>query len=512
MNPVRVRFAPSPTGALHIGGLRTALYNYLFARGNGGVFVLRIEDTDQKRYVEGAEEYIAESLEWCGISPDEGPQKGGNYGPYRQSERREIYAEYTQKLLDNGSAYYAFDTEEELNDRREAEKAAGNHNFRYDAATRMGMRNSLSLSAEETAKLLESNAPRVVRLKVDPGHTVVINDIVRGRVEFASAEVDDKVLMKADGLPTYHLANVVDDHLMEISHVIRGEEWLPSTALHVLLYRAFGWEDTMPQFAHLPLLLKPTGKGKLSKRDGQKLGIPVFPINWEKGAPEDFLQGFRETGLLPAATINFLAFLGWNPGTEQELFQLEELVEAFSLERINKSGARFDFDKARWFNQQYLITTPVAEVAPLVRAQFAAAGHELSDELAATITEMLRERVHLIPEFFTKGRFFVEPVSEYEEKPIRKKWKPEQRPVFDQLITDLAGLDDWSAPAIKATTVAFMERNELGFGAVLPILRVAVSGTVQGPDAFEMLAVVGRENTVSRLRTGYDAFDQIKAG
>jgi glutamyl-tRNA synthetase len=512
MNPVRVRFAPSPTGALHIGGLRTALYNYLFARRNGGVFVLRIEDTDQKRYVEGAEEYIAESLAWCGISPDEGPQEGGNYGPYRQSERKDIYAEYTQRLLDNGSAYYAFDTEEELNERREAEKAAGNHNFRYDASTRMGMRNSLSLSAEETASLLENDTPRVVRLRVDPGHTVVIEDIVRGQVEFASAEVDDKVLMKADGLPTYHLANVVDDHLMAISHVIRGEEWLPSTALHVLLYRAFGWEESMPEFAHLPLLLKPTGKGKLSKRDGQKLGIPVFPINWDKGGAEDFLQGFRETGLLPAATINFLAFLGWNPGTEQELFNLEELVEAFSLERINKSGARFDFDKAKWFNQQYLISSPEEEVSPLVKAQFEAKGHLISDELAATITGMLKERVHLLPEFFDKGQFFVEPVSEYEEKPIRKKWKSEQRPVFEQLISDFEGLEVWSAPAIKAATVAFMERNELGFGAVLPILRIAISGTTQGPDAFEMLAVVGRDNTISRLRTGYDAFDAMKAG
>lgn len=511
MNPVRVRFAPSPTGALHIGGLRTALYNYLFARRNEGVFVLRIEDTDQKRYVEGAEEYIAESLAWCGISPDEGPQQGGNYGPYRQSERREIYAKYTQRLLDNGRAYLAFDTEEELNARREAEKAAGNHNFRYDASTRSGMRNSLSLSAEETTKLLESDAPRVVRLRVDPGHTVTIHDIVRGRVDVASAEVDDKVLMKADGLPTYHLANVVDDHLMRISHVIRGEEWLPSTALHLLLYRAFGWEESMPQFAHLPLLLKPTGKGKLSKRDGQKLGIPVFPISWEKGTPEEFLQGFREAGLLPAATINFLAFLGWNPGTEQELFTLPELVAAFSLDRINKSGARFDFDKAKWFNQQYLIHTDEAEIAPLVKAHFVAGGYDISHEKAVTITGMLKERVHLLPEFLTKGRFFVEAVTHYEKKPIRKKWKPDRRPVFEQLLADFSELEDWSAPAIKATTVAFMERNELGFGAVLPVLRVAISGTVQGPDAFEMLAVVGREATLERLRVGYDAFDAIKA-
>ena len=494
---VRVRFAPSPTGSLHIGGLRTALYNYLFARHQGGTFVLRIEDTDQKRYVDTAEQYILDSLTWAGIVPDEGPGIGGDYGPYRQSERRDIYTKYTRHLLDSGHAYYAFDTEEALDARREEEKAAGNHNFRYDAATRGGMRNSISLSKAETEALLEAGTPYVVRLRVEPGETVHIRDIVRGDVAFQSEHVDDKVLMKGDGLPTYHLANVVDDHLMEITHVIRGEEWLPSTALHVLLYRAFGWEKTMPQFAHLPLLLKPTGKGKLSKRDGEKLGIPVFSLD------------FREAGFLPQATINFLAFLGWNPGTEQEIFSLPELVDAFTLDRINKAGARYDFEKAKWYNQQYLIHADAATLTPLVKQVYADHGHGLSDPLARRITELLRERAAILPDFYTQGRYFVERVGVTDEKMTRKKWKPAQRPAFEQLRERLSQLDDWQAPAIKAATVAFMEETGLGFGAVLPVLRLAVSGTTNGPDAFAILETVGKEETVARLGVGYDLMDGI---
>ncbi len=508
MSRVRVRFAPSPTGALHIGGLRTALYNYLFARAKGGDFLLRIEDTDQKRYVAGAEEYIREALAWSGMHPDEGPESGGEYGPYRQSERREIYQKHTQQLIDSGAAYFAFDTEDELNDRREAEKAAGNHNFRYDAATRGGMRNSLSLPASETKALLEQGAERVVRLRVEPGHTVHIKDVVRGDVAFQSEEVDDKVLMKADGLPTYHLANVVDDHLMEISHVIRGEEWLPSTALHVLLYRAFGWEETMPVFAHLPLLLKPTGKGKLSKRDGQKLGIPVFPLGWTGATEEENLLGFREAGFLPDATINFLALLGWNPGTEQEEFSMEQLIDAFDLDRINKSGARFDYDKAKWFNQQYLIAADSSQLAPMVRAEFAANGYEIDLPLATTITELLKERVHLLPEFFSQGSYFVTPPTEFDEKTIRKKWKTENRPAFDAINTALAGVESWSADDIKEVTVSTMKAHELGFGAVLPIIRIALSGTVNGPDAFAMLEAIGREESLKRLSAGYDRFSK----
>ncbi len=507
MNDVRVRFAPSPTGALHIGGLRTALYNYLFARKTGGTFILRIEDTDQRRFVPGAEAYILESLEWSGIRPDEGPGIGGEYGPYRQSERRDIYARYTQHLLDSGHAYYAFDTEEALDARREAEKDAGNHNFRYDASTRGDMHNSLVLSKEEAGKLLDAGTPYVVRLRVEPGEMVHIQDIVRGDVAFRSEEVDDKVLMKADGLPTYHLANVVDDHLMKITHVIRGEEWLPSTALHVLLYRAFGWEKTMPEFAHLPLLLKPNGKGKLSKRDGQQLGFPVFPLDWKSG--DETLSGFREAGFLPAATVNFLAFLGWNPGTEQEIFSLAELIEAFDPERINKSGAQYDFEKARWYNQQYLIASSDEHLAGRVREIFTTHGHPVSVEQATTIAGLLKERVHTLNEFYEQGVYFVERVGITDEKTARKKWKPEQRPHFEQLRKELATLTSWTAPVIKEATVAFMKANGLGFGQVLPILRLAVSGTVNGPDAFDILEAIGQEETLARLSVGYNLMDRL---
>lgn len=510
MNPVRVRFAPSPTGPLHIGGLRTALYNYLYARSTGGVFLLRSEDTDQKRYVAGAEEYIRAAMEWCGIAPEESPQKGGNYGPYRQSERRDIYAKYIQELLDSGAAYYAFDTEAELEVRREAEKAAGNHSFRYDASTRMEMRNSISLPAAEVEQLRSAGTPYVVRFRIDPGETITFDDVVREQVSFKTEELGDQVLMKTDGLPTYHMANIVDDHLMEITHVIRGEEWLSSTALHMLLYRAFGWQP--PVWAHLPLLLNPNGKGKLSKRKGADLGFPVFPLEWHDDAKGEVFAGFREEGYLPEALINFVAFLGWNPGTEQEMFSLEELTEAFSLDRINNSGARFDIEKAKWFNQQYLIAKDNADLAPFVQKEFAVAGYEISIAQATEIAGLLKERVQLLPEFFSQGRYFVEAPTSYEEKPIRKKWKPENRATFTEMVNDLTGLSDWSATTIKATVMAFMERHELGFGAVLPIIRVAVSGSVQGPDAFAILAAVGLEESVARLQKGYDAFDAIKAG
>lgn len=510
MNTVRVRFAPSPTGPLHIGGLRTALYNYLFAKANGGDFILRIEDTDQKRYVAGAEKYILDALAWSGFSPDEGPEIGGNYGPYRQSERRELYTAHVQYLLNNGKAYYAFDTEEELEARRNAEKEAGNHNFRYGAKTRGSMRNSLSLSQEETTALLEANTPYVVRFRIDPGETVVFQDVIRNEVSFSTDELGDQVLMKADGLPTYHLANIVDDHLMKISHVIRGEEWLPSTALHVLLYQASDWDA--PTFVHLPLLLNPNGKGKLSKRKGADLGFPVFPLEWNDPAKGETFAGFREDGFLPAAMVNFIAFLGWNPGTEEEIFSLEALSKAFSLDRINNSGARFDIEKAKWYNQQYLIALADADLAPIVAQEFAKAGHEIETEMATAIAGLLKERVHLLPEFFTEGKYFVTPVTEYEEKTIRKKWKPDNRPAFEELAARLYKHQDWNAVAIKEAVVAFMGDHGLGFGAVLPIIRVAISGKVQGPDAFGILAAIGREEAVARLKNSYDAFDAIKAG
>lgn len=513
MTPVRVRFAPSPTGALHIGGVRTALYNYLLAHQTGGTFILRIEDTDQTRYVEGAEDYIREALAWCGINPAEGPKIGGNYGPYRQSDRREIYQQHTQQLIDKGMAYYAFDTPEELDACRDAAKAAGNHNFKYDAATRGEMRNSLSLTKAATEQLLADGTPYVIRLLVTPGETVNFNDVVRENVSFSSDELDDKVLMKADGLPTYHLANIVDDRLMGITHVIRGEEWLPSTAHHVLLYRAFGWEAEMPVFAHLPLILKPTGKGKLSKRDGQTLGIPVFPLAWPpagvEATEEESFTGFREAGFDPRAVVNFLAFLGWNPGTEQEIFTMDELIAAFSIDKIGKSGARFDYDKAKWYNQQYILKTADAELLPVVRKVVENHGHTATDDYLLGIISLMKERVITYDEFYTTATYFFEPVGELDEKIIRKKWKSDDRPTFEVLRTRLAALNDWNAATLKSQTVAFMEENSLGFGAVLPILRVAMSGTTQGPDAFEMMALLGKDTVVQRLGEGYDRFDAL---
>lgn len=509
MDNVRVRFAPSPTGPLHIGGLRTALYNYLFARANGGKFILRIEDTDQKRYVEGTEQYIVDALNWCGITPDESPQNGGKYDPYRQSERRELYAAHAKYLVEQGKAYYAFDTEDELESRRDREKEAGNHNFRYDAGTRGTMRNSLNLPAEEVNLMLKNQSPHVIRFRIDPGETITFKDVVRGEVSFSTDELGDQVLMKADGLPTYHLANIVDDHLMKISHVIRGEEWLPSTPLHVLLYRASGWSP--PQFVHLPLLLNPNGKGKLSKRKGADLGFPVFPLLWDDAAKNETFAGYKEDGYLPEAIVNFIAFLGWNPGTEQEMFSLEELAQAFTLGRINNSGARFDIDKAKWYNQQYLMKMPDEDLAGMVRNEFAKAGHDIDLDKAAKIAGLLKERIHLLPEFYTEGQYFVSPVLlEYDEKTIRKKWKPELRTKFDRLADQLSQCEEWTAPSIKARIVEFMKDNDLGFGAVLPIIRIALTGSVQGPDAFGILEVVGKKTSIARLRKGYDAFDAIK--
>ena len=508
-SPIRVRFAPSPTGALHIGGVRTALYNYLLARQTGGSFILRIEDTDQTRYVPGAEAYILEALAWFGLEPDEGPRRGGEFGPYRQSERRDLYARHTRELLENGTAYYAFDTPEELDAEREAAKAAGDHAWKYGAETRGGLRNSLALSPVETERLLSAGTPYVVRLRVDPGQAVVIDDQIRGRVEFQTEELDDKVLMKADGLPTYHLANIVDDHLMRISHVIRGEEWLPSTAHHVLLYRAFGWEEEMPVFAHLPLIMKPTGKGKLSKRDGQQLGIPVFPLAWAGETAEDSFTGFREFGFDPAAALNFLAFLGWNPGTEQEIFSLPELIEAFSIDRIGKSGARFDFDKAKWYNQQYIIQADADYLLAQVRPVIEAHGPTPSDDFLRAFIELLRERVVFYGDFWTHGYFFFEPVAEYDEKTLRKKWKPESEEWFAELRDDLQVVAPYEAAGIKAAVEAFLAKKGLGFGAVLPLLRIALSGTVKGPGVFEMMELLGKERVDDRLAKATADFTRL---
>ena len=505
---MRVRFAPSPTGALHIGGVRTALYNYLLAKQQGGTFILRIEDTDQTRYVEGAEAYIVEALEWCGLTPDEGPGFGGDYGPYRQSERKDLYGQYAQQLLDAGHAYYAFDTPEELDARREAEKAKGNHGFRYDASTRDSMRNSISLGADETARLLEEKVPYTVRLRIPSDEVIEVQDQIRGTVQFQSNELDDKVILKADGLPTYHLANIVDDHLMEITNVIRGEEWLPSTAHHILLYRFMGWESEMPQFAHLPLILKPNAKGKLSKRDGAKLGIPVFPLAWDGGTPEDSFTGFREFGFDPAAANNFLAFLGWNPGTEQEIFNMDGLIEAFSIEKVSKSGARFDFDKAKWFNQQYIMAKSDDVLAEELKNLI---GADKDAAWMASFAGLMKERVQLYPEFQEKGYYFFDGVKEYEQKPIRKKWKPERRDSFVQLQERLQAQDPYKAEELEALVKQFMADFEYGFGDVLPILRVALSGTTKGPGVFEMIELLGKESVNQRLEKGYAAFDEILA-
>ncbi|MCB9081036.1 MAG: glutamate--tRNA ligase [Lewinellaceae bacterium] len=506
MKKMRLRFAPSPTGALHIGGVRTALYNYLLARQQGGTFILRIEDTDQTRYVPGAEEYIIEALRWCGLLPDEGPGFGGDYGPYRQSERQAIYERYARELVERGQAYYAFDTAEELDIQRQTAESNG-QSFKYDFQTRGQLRNSLSLPATEVKALLDRGEPYTIRLRVPQDELIRIQDLVRGEVVFQSNELDDKILLKGDGMPTYHLANIVDDHLMEITHVIRGEEWLPSTAHHVLLYRALGWEDTMPQFAHLPLILKPNGQGKLSKRDGTRLGIPVFPLSWKGETPDDSFVGFREFGFDPRAVLNFLAFLGWNPGTEQELFSLEELIKAFNVEKIGKAGARFDFDKAKWFNQQHLMHLPDAELAQMVRPLVEAKGFSPTDAFLQAFCGMMKERVVLLTDFWDNGYYFFTDVQEYDQKIIVKKWTPTSADVFGELLTGLKELPAFTAPAIQESVETFIARKELKFGDVLPILRIGLTGTTKGPGVFEMMALFGYPEVQRRMERAFAAFN-----
>ena len=507
--PVRVRFAPSPTGALHIGGVRTALYNMLFARQNGGTFLLRIEDTDQNRYVPGAEAYILEALAWVGIVPDEGPTQGGDCGPYRQSERKDLYRQYAEQLVENGHAYYAFDREQDLDAMRERLKQAGNQAPQYDHRIRMDMRNSLSMDPEDVAHRLKEGEDYIIRLKIDPGQEIRIMDEIRGEVIVRSEELDDKVLLKTDGMPTYHLANIVDDHLMEITHVIRGEEWLPSTAHHVLIYRGLGWEDTMPAFAHLPLIMKPDGKGKLSKRDGARFGMPVFPLSWQGETEEDSFVGFRETGFDPRAVINFLAFLGWNPGTEQEIFSMEELIKAFSVDRIHKSGARFDFDKAQWYNQQYLQSTPssqlAAQIAPLVEAN----GWSFDLSYLAQVCDLMKERVMYTNEIPTQGSYFFTDVQSYDEAMIQKRWKPESRSHLEAILDRLRTQDEFVGEELENLVKAYLEENQLGFGAILPLFRLALAGTMKGPGVFEMIEVLGKDRSLARLEKAMVDFDRI---
>lgn len=493
---VRVRFAPSPTGALHIGGVRTALYNYLFARQHGGDLVFRIEDTDSNRFVPGAEEYIIESFKWLGIQFDEGVSFGGNYGPYRQSERREIYKKYVQVLLEAGKAYIAFDTPSELEAKR-AEIA----NFQYDASTRMGMRNSLTLSEEEVDRLIANGEQYVVRFKIEPNEDVHVHDLIRGEVVIHSSVLDDKVLYKsADELPTYHLANIVDDHLMEITHVIRGEEWLPSAPLHVLLYRAFGWEDTMPEFAHLPLLLKPDGKGKLSKRDGDRLGFPVFPLEWHDPKTGEVSSGYRESGYLPEAVLNFLALLGWNPGNDQELMSLDEMVQLFDIHRCSKAGAKFDYVKGIWFNHEYILKMSDEKVAELFMPVLKEHGIEAPMEKVVTAVGLMKSRVNFVAELWDLCKFFFVTPTEYEEKTRKKRWKEDSPEMMLKLADLLEGLDDFSLEHQEQVVMKWIEDNGYHTGNIMNAFRLALVGDGIGPHMFDISAFLGKEETVSRLR------------
>lgn len=493
---VRVRFAPSPTGALHIGGVRTALYNYLFARQHGGDLVFRIEDTDSNRFVPGAEEYILESFRWLGIKFDEGVSFGGDKGPYRQSERREIYKEYVKVLLDNGKAYIAFDTPEELEAKR-----AEIPNFQYDASTRVGMRNSLTLSAEEVQSLIDEGKQYVVRFKIEPNENVHINDLIRGEVVINSSILDDKVLYKsADELPTYHLANIVDDHLMEISHVIRGEEWLPSAPLHVLLYRAFGWEDTMPAFAHLPLLLKPDGNGKLSKRDGDRLGFPVFPLQWTDPKTGDVSSGYRESGYLPEAVINFLALLGWNPGTEQEIMSMDELVKLFDLHRCSKAGAKFDYEKGKWFNHQYIQLKSNEEIAELFLPYLKENGVDAPMDKVIKVVGMMKNRVSFVKDLWNECKFFFVAPTEYDEKTVKKRWKEDSPERMLELAEVIEGIDDFSLENQEKVVMAWIESKEYHLGNIMNAFRLTLVGEGKGPHMFDISEVLGKEETLARIR------------
>lgn len=494
---VRVRFAPSPTGPLHIGGVRTALYNYLFARQNGGDMILRIEDTDSRRFVPGAEDYINESLNWLGIKIDEGVREGGNYGPYKQSERRDIYREHTKRLLDAGRAYIAFDTPEEL----EAARAQF-PNFQYDASTRGSMRNSLTMSADEVQKLIDEGTQYVVRFKIEPDREVEVNDLIRGKVTINSNILDDKVLYKsADDLPTYHLANIVDDHLMEVSHVIRGEEWLPSAPLHVLLYEAFGWQDTMPQFVHLPLLLKPVGNGKLSKRDGDKLGFPVFPLEWHDPASGEVSSGYRERGYLPDAVVNFLALLGWNPGDDNELMDMDTLISKFSFEHCSKAGAKFDYKKGIWFNHEYLMRTPDAELAKLFKPILEEKGITgFSDEYIARALGMVKGRANLIPDLWEQADFFFVAPTEYAEKDVKKRWSEETPGIMLELIGVLDGIDDMTSANAEKIVLDWIASKGYHLGNVMNAFRLAVVGACRGPHMFDITELMPRQEVTDRIR------------
>ena len=503
-NEVRVRFAPSPTGALHIGGVRTALYNYLFARQHGGTMLLRIEDTDSNRFVPGAEDYIIESLRWLGITIDEGISVGGPNGPYRQSERREIYKQYVRQLLDNGKAYIAFDTPQELEAKR-----AEVPNFQYDATTRLQMRNSLVMPADEVERRIAEGEQYVVRFRVEPNEDICLHDLIRGDVVINSSILDDKVLYKsADQLPTYHLANIVDDYLMHITHVIRGEEWLPSAPLHVLLYRAFGWQDVMPRFAHLPLLLKPDGNGKLSKRDGDRLGFPVFPLEWHDPKTGAVSTGYRESGYLPEAVINFLALLGWHAEGDKELYTMDELIESFSLERVSKSGARFDYEKAKWFNHHYILQLTDQQIAdlylPILKQHL---GDEYTPDMALTlphVVSLVKERVNFIHELWHETCFFYQAPAEYDEKSLKKRWKPESPQHMRELYDLLSEQDDFSAEHLDTVVMAWIAQKEYAVGVVMNAFRICLVGAARGPHIWTITDHLGKTETLRRIATALE--------
>ena len=493
---VRVRFAPSPTGPLHIGGVRTALFNYLFAKKHNGTFVLRIEDTDQNRYVKGAENYIIESLNWCGIPFEEGPGKNEKFGPYRQSERKHLYKQYAEQLIKSGHAYYAFDTAETLDFHRQDHEAKGK-TFIYNWHNRLKLTNSLSLSAKETQAKLDAGEAYVIRFKSPQDSTLHLKDMIRGDIKIDTNILDDKVLFKSDGMPTYHLANIVDDHLMQITHVIRGEEWLPSLALHYLLYKAFGWDT--PEFAHLPLILKPTGKGKLSKRDGDKLGFPVFPLEWEDPKTHDISRGYKEDGYFPEAVVNFLAFLGWNPGTEQEIFNLEELTNAFDIARVNKAGARFDPDKIKWFNHHYMQEQSNDVLAEDFKSQYSVL-EDIDVNYIALVIGLVKERATFVSDFWDLSYYFFKAPKQYDEKAVKKAFKDDTPELMSQIVSIINAMDEFSAKNLQITIKSWITSNDIGFGKVMMPLRLALVGALQGPDVFDIMYMIGKTETVSRIK------------
>ncbi len=508
MNKVRVRFAPSPTGGLHLGGVRTVLFNYLFAKKHQGDFIVRIEDTDQTRFVPGAEEYIFDCLNWCGLHPDESVLHGGEYGPYRQSERKELYKKYAVQLVEQGLAYYAFDTTEEIEAMRETLKAAGSSSLQYDHAVRMRMKNSLSIGEVETKKLLENNVPYVIRIKINPGETISFSDLIRGDLDIDTNSVDDKVLLKADRMPTYHLAVVVDDYLMKITHAFRGEEWLPSAPVHILLWKYLFGLDAMPQWAHLPLILKPDGNGKLSKRDGDRLGFPVYAMDWKDPKSEDIAKGFKEIGFLPQAFINLLALLGWNDGTEQEIFSLEELVEKFSIERVHKGGAKFDFEKAKWFNHEWIKKLSVTEYQSQVEKIFEANGVVVNDETKfIKVLELIKDRCTLLPDFFTQGSFFFESPKTLDTEAIKAKWNETKNNFFVDWVDKLSALQEWNLVELENSFKELAIEKNIKPGELQLPFRIMLVGGKFGPPVFIISEIIGKEESIKRIETALKIFN-----